>query len=92
MAKGKRLSRRDLLGTAGAAGLAAVGVALLPAETQAGLGDYPSLAKGHDHLLDAKKALEKGKEEFGGHRVKAIDKIDEALEEVKKAVKFADGK
>ncbi len=41
---------------------------------------------------DAKKVLEKGKEEFGVHRVKAIRLIDDALDEIKKAVKVADGK
>jgi hypothetical protein len=86
------MSRRDLLGTAGAAGLAAVGVALLPEGAEAGLGDYPSLSNAHDSLLEAKKALQKGKEGFGGHRVKALQSVDDALEEIRLAVKFADGK
>jgi hypothetical protein len=34
-------------------------------------------------LVDAKK-------EFDGHRVKAIARVDDALEEIRKAVKFAD--
>jgi hypothetical protein len=92
MAQDNGVSRRELLGKAGAAGLAAMGVALLPAAAEAGLGDYPALAKGHDRLLDAKKVLEKGDNGFGGHRAKAIKLIDEALDEIKAAVRFADGK
>jgi hypothetical protein len=56
------------------------------------LADYPALAKAHDHLLEAKKVLEKGMEAFGGHRVKAIKHVDDALDEIKEAVRFADGK
>jgi hypothetical protein len=92
MSNENTIGRRDLLNTAGVAGLALLGVAVPPTGAEAGLKDYPALAKGHDFLLDAKKVLEKGKEEFGGHRVKAIRLIDDALEEIKKAVKVADGK
>jgi hypothetical protein len=86
------MSRRDLLGKAGGAGLAALGLALLPGETQAGLRDYPSMARGHDLLVDAKAALEKGEQKFGGHRANAIKLIDDALEEIRLGVRFQDGK
>jgi len=92
MSKKNEISRRRLLGTAGVAGLAALGGTLLPSEAEAALKDYPALAAGHEHLLSARKVLDKGKEEFGGHRVKAIKLIDEALDEIKKAVKVADKK
>jgi hypothetical protein len=92
MSKGNGTNRRELLGTIGMAGLTAVGAALLPAAAHAGLKDYPALAKGHEHLMEAKRVLENGKEAFGGHRIKAIKLIEEALEEVRKGVKSADGK
>jgi hypothetical protein len=91
MATNDALSRRELLGTAKAAGLAALGVALLPAVSQAELKDYPALKKGRDMLVDARAALEKGDDKFGGHKKKAIEYIDAALDEIKLAVKFADG-
>jgi hypothetical protein len=91
MATNDALSRRELLGTAKAAGLAALGVALLPAASQAGLKDYPNLEEAHDYLVKARKALDGAKKEFGGHRVKAMERIDDALEEIRLGVKFADG-
>jgi hypothetical protein len=92
MANDNGISRRDLLGTAGVAGLTALGVALLPLEARAGLKDYPAMHNAHDSLMDARKALEKGQDIFGGHRAKAIDLIDKAIEEIRAGVKLADGK
>jgi hypothetical protein len=89
MATNDALSRRELLGTAKAAGLAALGVALLPAVAHADIDDYPALKKGRDLLLDARAALEKGDDKFGGHKKEAIKLIGAALDEIKAAVKFA---
>jgi hypothetical protein len=50
MATKKALSRREVLGAAKAVGLAAVGVALLPAAAEAGLKDYLKLEEAHDYL------------------------------------------
>src|SRR3954464_4216030 len=53
----------------------------------------------HPHIHHAIHALEKAKGElqsaahdFGGHRVSAIGTIDAALNELKAALQFADGK
>jgi hypothetical protein len=90
MATKKAPSRREVLGAAKVAGLAALGVALLPAAADAGIDDYPALKKGRRALLDAKDQLEAGNNAFGGHRKKAIEHIDAALDEISAAVKFAD--
>jgi hypothetical protein len=51
---------------------------------------YQAIQEGAKHLLKAKQALEKGKDKFKGHRVRAVKQINTALGELDKAVKFAD--
>lgn len=93
MAQENGMTRRGLLGAAGAAGVAALGAAaLLPSQSRANIGDYPGLKDARDHLNDARSALTKDTGDFGGHRKTAKDLIDQALAEIAAAVKVADGK
>jgi hypothetical protein len=90
MGNDNEMRRRDFVGTAGMAGLAALGVALSPVAAQAAIDAYPRLKAARDALNVAKGNLANGRDIFGGHRQKAIDAIDLALDEIKLAVDFAD--
>lgn len=50
----------------------------------------PMMKEGLEHLQKAKEALKKGTSDKGGHRVKAIELIDKAIEQVEKGIKFDD--
>ena len=47
---------------------------------------HPTIQAAIRHLDQAREALEKSKHEFGGHRVKALDHIKQALDECHKAL------
>jgi len=49
---------------------------------------HPELHKAMRKLRGAKEDLEKADHDFGGHRVKAIEAIDRALEELRAALEF----
>jgi hypothetical protein len=49
---------------------------------------HPELHKAMKELRDAKDHLEKAAHDFGGHRVKAIEAINHAIEEVHDAMEF----
>jgi len=57
-----------------------------PPTTRAGLHQIHAAAKA---LEQAKRHLERAEHKFGGHRVKALDLVKQAEEEVKQAVEYA---
>jgi len=59
-----------------------------PASAQPMPEKHPQIHKAEKFLHDAKHALENAAHDFGGHRVKAIEAIDRALEELRMALEF----
>jgi hypothetical protein len=49
---------------------------------------HPVIYKAQKQLKNAKETLEHGARDFGGHRVKAIEHIDAALDELHTALDF----
>ena len=49
---------------------------------------HPLIHKAEKQLHNAKDTLEHAAHDFGGHRVKAIQHIDEALDELHQALAF----
>ena len=49
---------------------------------------HPVIYKAQKQLRNAKETLEHGAHDFGGHRVKAIEHIDAALDELHTALDF----
>ena len=49
---------------------------------------FPEIHKAMRKLREAKEDLQKAAKDFGGHKVKAIQAIDEALAELKAAMDF----
>jgi hypothetical protein len=71
----------------------------LPAAGPSGQGDAntvaqqnaknePRMAEALQHLAAAKKALEAGSQQHGGHRVKALDHVNQAISETEQAVAY----
>ena len=52
----------------------------------------PMMAKALNNLEDAKRALEGATADKGGHRVKAIGLVNDAIAEVKSGIEFDDKK
>ena len=48
----------------------------------------PKMQEALDHLKAAKAALQAATSDKGGHRVKAIDKVNDAIEQVEKGIAF----
>jgi multidrug resistance efflux pump len=48
--------------------------------------DQPHMRSALSHLLDARKNLESATSDKGGHRVKAIDYVNSAIDEVNKGI------
>jgi len=49
---------------------------------------HPEIRAAIHHLEEAKKNLEAGAHDFGGHRVKALEATNHALEECRAALEF----
>lgn len=49
---------------------------------------HPEIHAAIRHLREAKMNLEKANHDFGGHRVKALEHVNEALEECERALNF----
>jgi hypothetical protein len=47
---------------------------------------HPEIRAAQNHLMQAKARLERADHDFAGHRVKAIEHINEALEELNLAL------
>jgi hypothetical protein len=86
MAKEHGLSRRRLFGVAGAAGLGILATRLPEAQAS----EYGRLDKAIIEMREAKKYLENAPPIFGGHKKEAIKLLKEGIEELEKAIKFAE--
>jgi hypothetical protein len=49
---------------------------------------HPRLARALEDMKDAREYLKKAPHTFGGHKKKAIEALDEAIEQVGKAIEF----
>jgi hypothetical protein len=49
---------------------------------------HPAIRQAIHHLEMAKESLEKAEHGFGGHRARAIEHVNQALEECHKALEF----
>jgi flagellin-specific chaperone FliS len=49
---------------------------------------HPAIEAAVKHLREAKNALEHANHDFGGHRVKAIEHVNQALAECEQALNF----
>jgi hypothetical protein len=62
-----------------------------PAPVQANMADrHPHIRAAIRELRDARKEIDEGAKIFGGHRVKALKAVDDAIEQLQKAVDYAD--
>jgi len=52
-------------------------------------GRHPEIDAALSHLREAKVNLEKARHDFGGHRAKALEHVNEALEECRRALESA---
>ncbi len=50
----------------------------------------PNMKEALEHLQKAKESLKKATADKGGHRVKAIELVDKAIEQTEKGMKFDD--
>jgi hypothetical protein len=91
MTRDNHVSRRSVL-QAGGLGILAAGAGLLavqPAHGQdRGRQRHPRLARAIDDLRDAREYLRTAPHNFGGHRAKAIEAIDVAIEQLRQAMRF----
>ena len=51
---------------------------------------HPMMAAAKKNLEQAKANLQKGQHDFGGHRVKAIALVDQAMKEIEEGILVAD--
>jgi len=80
-------SRRQVLHVLAASGLAA----LLARPGRALAAErYPRIRAAIRELKDARKELEEGAKIFGGHRAKAVKVVDDAIDQLQKALDFAE--
>ena len=49
---------------------------------------HPEIEAAIHHLREAKRNLENARHDFGGHRVKALEHVNQALEECEHALHF----
>jgi hypothetical protein len=49
---------------------------------------HPEMEAAKKHLLEAKNNLEHAAHDFGGHRAKALEHVNQALEECNQAMNF----
>jgi len=52
-------------------------------------GRHPEIDAAITHLREAKANLERAKHDFGGHRAKALEHVNQALEECRRALESA---
>jgi hypothetical protein len=81
-----QISRRDLAAFA-AAGAAA---AALAASTTSAEARQPNMERAIDRLRDARAALRDAPPNKGGHKERAMELIDRAIEQVKEGIVFAE--
>jgi len=61
-----------------------------PVQANMAADRHPHIRSAIRELRDARKELDEGAKIFGGHRVKALKAVDDAVEQLQKAVDFAD--
>jgi hypothetical protein len=88
MAKENNLSRRRLLGVAGAASLGILGLGLSQAQARS---KFKRLDKAIEAMKDAIEELEAAPKIFGGHKKQGIKLLKEGIEELRKAIEHAGG-
>lgn len=88
----KLTARRSVLKTLAAGSAAAALVMAFGSSRVEAAVKHPHIREAIKELKEAKKELEEGAKVFGGHRVKAIKAIEEAIEQLEAALKFADRK
>ena len=76
--------RKNLAGLIGLLGAARL-VLAQPGKDNGQLEMHAAL----DHLKQAKENLEKGLHDKGGHRVRALELVDQAMAEVKAGIEYA---
>jgi hypothetical protein len=64
----------------------ALGVGFVAGRAQAA---QPHMAAALEHLQDAKSELNRATADKGGHRVKALELVNEAIDEVKAGIAYA---
>jgi len=72
--------------------LATAPLAAAPGDAAAGQDDYKAIRDGAQYLQQARTNLTSFTGKFGGHRVKAIGSVHDALDELDMAVAAAKGK
>lgn len=63
-------------------------VELAPSPAQAAAERHPKIRSAIRELREARRELEAGAKIFGGHRVKAIKAVDDAIEQLQKALTY----
>ena len=63
-------------------------VKLQPVRMQAKMGRHPEIQAAIRHLREAKMNLEHAAHDFGGHRAKVLEHVNQALEECNDALNF----
>ncbi|MDT5271724.1 MAG: hypothetical protein QOH49_3910 [Acidobacteriota bacterium] len=57
-------------------------------DDESALPDQPHMQAALDKLQDARSNLEAASDDKGGHRVKALDHVNKAIDEVKKGIEY----
>jgi hypothetical protein len=63
-------------------------VKLQPVRMDERMERHPEIVAAIEHLREAKRNLELAKHDFGGHRGKALEHVNQALEECDRALHF----
>lgn len=84
------MNRRDVLQTLTAGGLAAAVIATSSSSEATAAPKHRKIKEALEALKDARVELKEAGHNFGGHRVKALEAVDAAIEQLRKALAFAD--
>lgn len=79
------ISRRTLLGTI--LSVSVLGI-VLPSRAKAKAADQPHMQAALDALRTAQRELEAATEDKGGHRVKALRLVRQAIDQVDKGIRY----
>ena len=80
-----KISRRDLAALAATGAVAALAVSATAAEAR-----QPNMERAIDRLREARRALQDAPPNKGGHKERAMELIDRAIEQVKEGIVFAE--
>lgn len=90
MASENKGTRRNALIATGIAGLGLLGASTTQAQQKE--GKHPRLRMAVVEMRAARKYLEDAPDNFGGHKKKAIEALDAAIEQIEEALKTANKK